>query len=82
MSTNNEVLVPAATARPSHLLPPTQQLGLADNTVQTRNTGLFYINKFLSENAPFGDDDIGSFTQVTPQHVKGDNLCNTPPPPR
>ena len=22
----------------------------------------------------FGDDDIGSFTQVTPQHVEGDNL--------
>ena len=38
------------------------------------NTGLFYINKFLSEMTPFGDDDIGSFTQVTPQHVEGDNL--------
>ena len=86
MSTNNnndEALAPAATAKPdkalatakpSHLLPPIQPLGLADNTVQTRNTGLFYINKFLSEMTPFGDDDIGSFTQVTPQHVEGDNL--------
>jgi len=76
MSTNNnknEALAPATTARPSHLLPPTQPLGLADNTEQTRNTGLFYINKILSEMAPFGDDDIGSFIQVTPQHVEGNN---------
>ena len=70
----DEALAPAATAKPSHLLPPTQPLGLADNTVQTRNTGLFYINKFLSEMKPFGDDGIGSFTQVTPEHVEGDNL--------
>jgi len=75
-SNNNEALTPTATARPSHLFPPAQPLGLADNTVQSRNTGLFYINKFLSEMAPFGDDDIESFNQDTPQHVEGDNLEN------
>jgi len=65
---NNEALAPAATARPSHLLPPTQPLGSADNT------GLFYIHMCLSEMLSFGDDDIGSFNQVTPQHVEVDNL--------
>ena len=70
----DKALAPAATTKPFHLLPPIQLLGLADNTVQTRNTGLFYINKFLSEMTPFGDDDIGTFTQVTLQHVEGDNL--------
>uniref|UniRef100_A0A7S0TGB4 Uncharacterized protein n=1 Tax=Skeletonema marinoi TaxID=267567 RepID=A0A7S0TGB4_9STRA len=71
---NNNEAAAAAEKRPSHPLPPSEQLGLADNTKKTRDTGIYYINMYLSEMAPFGDDDIGSFDQVTPQHVEGDNL--------
>ncbi len=53
---------------------PTQPLGVAENTAKERRTGISYINKFLDEGRPFGDDNITSFEAITPEHLEEDNM--------
>ena len=67
MITNSNNATSAAPAPP----PP---LGLSGNSTNNRNTGLTWINRYLREEAPFGDDDIVTFSQITTAHVEGDNL--------
>jgi hypothetical protein len=33
-----------------------------------------YINRYLTDVTPFGDDGIDTFDQLTPSHVEGHNL--------
>jgi hypothetical protein len=66
---NNKTAAAAAAAKP----PPTT-LGVSDNTLNNRSTGLKYINWYLTEAKPFGDDGIETFDQLTPSHVEGGNL--------
>ena len=68
-NTNTETAAAAATR-----LPPPPPLGVSSNTVANRQTGLAYINRYLREAAPFGDDNIETFDQITDLHMEGDNL--------
>ena len=62
---NNSATVP-------RLFATTPSLGAAARTEQDHNTGIAYINKFLVEGRPFGDDDITSFDQLTSEHLAED----------
>ena len=64
---NNAAPVPRVSA-------PEQPLGVADNTAKERRTGKSYINKFLGEMRPFGDDNITTFDAITPEHLEEDNM--------
>ena len=70
MITNSNNATSAAAAAPA----PPPPLGLSGNSTNNRNTGLTWINRYLREEAPFGDDDIVTFSQITTAHVEGDNL--------
>ena len=68
-NTNTETA--AAATQP----PPPPPLGVSAKTLGNHKTGLTYINRYLSEAAPFGDDNIlDTFDQLPTLHVEGDNL--------
>lgn len=67
-------MVEAAAAAAVPFLAPTRGLGASENTVFDRNTGRFYIDWYLREETPFGDDHIEEFNQLTLQHLEGDNM--------
>jgi hypothetical protein len=49
-------------------------LGISENTANTRATGRKYLNQFMREEQPFGDDNIQTMDMLTPAYVDGDNL--------
>ena len=67
---NNAAVGTAAIILPGHQTP----LGILYNTQQRCGTGLVYINMYINEMKPFGDDNIMSFEEITPPYIAGDNL--------
>ena len=57
-----------------NLLPPSQRLGVADNTQKRLDTGIYYIIMYMEAEKPFGDDNITRFQYLTAPYVAGDNI--------
>lgn len=55
---------------------PSKTMGQSEKTAAGNATAKGYINRYLVEESPLGDETVGTFDDITMEHIEGEHLKN------